>query len=201
MRLPGSWRYRATRCGSTPASAGAGSEVAGGDASQGTAAEGVQAGSAHGLHRPADGGRVGKLCGLHRELRELGYDAGYSILKGYVSPRRRCRQPAATMRFVTAPGEQAQVDWGSLSYISAGGKQRRVWVLVMTMGWSRACYVELVAARRTPSALQPPARALFLRRSCGGPAVSFGPVPIPTPHNTRSGSGFRCCAAPLGNSR
>ena len=78
----------------------------------------------------------------------MGYDAGYSILKGYVSPRRRCRQPAATMRFVTAPGEQAQVDWGSLSYISAGGKQRRVWVLVMTMGWSRACYVELVAARR-----------------------------------------------------
>ena len=25
---------------------------------------------------------------LHRELRELGYVGGYSILKGYVSPRR-----------------------------------------------------------------------------------------------------------------
>ncbi len=52
---------------------------------------------------------------LHRELRELGCDGGYSILKGYVSPRRRCRQPEAMMRFETAPGEQAQVDWGSLS--------------------------------------------------------------------------------------
>ena len=52
---------------------------------------------------------------LHRELKGLGYDGGYSILKSYVSPRRRRRQPEATMRFETAPGEQAQVDWGSLA--------------------------------------------------------------------------------------
>ena len=32
------------------------------------------------------------------------------------------------MRFETEPGEQAQVDWGSLSYIGADGKQRHVWV-------------------------------------------------------------------------
>ena len=49
---------------------------------------------------------------LHRELRARGYDGGYSILKAYVSPKRRPRQPDATMRFETAPGEQAQVDWG-----------------------------------------------------------------------------------------
>ena len=54
---------------------------------------------------------------LHRELRNLGYDGGYSILKSYVSPRRRRRQPDATVRFETAPGEQAQVDWGSLAYL------------------------------------------------------------------------------------
>ena len=52
---------------------------------------------------------------LHRELRALGYDGGYSILKSYVSPHRRRRQPDVTMRFETAPGEQAQVDWGSLA--------------------------------------------------------------------------------------
>ena len=46
--------------------------------------------------------------------------------------RPRCRrQPEAN----AAP----QVDWGSLSYIGADGKQRRVWVFVMTLGWSRAC--------------------------------------------------------------
>ena len=91
---------------------------------------------------------------LHRELTGLGYDGGYSILKGYVSPRRRCRQPEATMRFETAPGEQAPVDWGNLSYIGADGKQRRVWVFVMTMGWSRACYVELVRKADTAAFIQ-----------------------------------------------
>ena len=35
---------------------------------------------------------------LYRELRNLGYDGGYSILKSYVSPRRRRRQPDATVR-------------------------------------------------------------------------------------------------------
>ena len=62
---------------------------------------------------------------LHRELRALGYDGGYSILKSYVSPRRRRRQPDATMRFETAPGEQAQVDWGSLAYIGQDGRKHR----------------------------------------------------------------------------
>ena len=54
---------------------------------------------------------------LHQELKALGYGGGYSILKSYVSLRRRRRQPDATMRFETAPGEQAQVDWDSLAYL------------------------------------------------------------------------------------
>ena len=91
---------------------------------------------------------------LLREIRGLGYEGSYTILSEYVRPRRRCRQPEATMRFETAPGEQAQVDWGSLSYIGAGGKQRRVWVFVMTMGWSRACYVELVRKADTAAFIQ-----------------------------------------------
>ena len=32
---------------------------------------------------------------LLRELRELGYDGGYTTLKSYVHPRRRPRQPPA----------------------------------------------------------------------------------------------------------
>ena len=68
---------------------------------------------------------------LHRELGAQGYDDGYSILKSYVSPRRRRRQPDATMRFETAPGEQAQVDWGSLTYLDQNGRKHRIWVFVM----------------------------------------------------------------------
>ena len=91
---------------------------------------------------------------LHRELRARGYDGGCSILKSYVSPRRRRRQPDATMRFETAPGEQAQVDWGSLAYLDQDGRKHRVWVFVMTLGWSRACYVELVRRGDTAAFIQ-----------------------------------------------
>ena len=91
---------------------------------------------------------------LHRELKALGYDGGYSILKSYVSPRRRRRQPDATMRFETAPGEQAQVDWGSLAYLDQDGRKHRIWVFVMTLGWSRACYVELVRWADTAAFIQ-----------------------------------------------
>ena len=91
---------------------------------------------------------------LLRELRDLGYDGSNTILSEYVRPRRRRRQPEATMRFETEPGEQAQVDWGSLSYIGTDGKQRRVWVFVMTLGWSRACYVELVRKADTAAFIQ-----------------------------------------------
>ena len=103
-------------------------------------------------HRMSEG--LENCVVLHRELVARGYDGGYSILKGYVSPRRQKRQPEATMRFETGPGEQAQVDWGSLSYISEGGKRRSVWVFVMTMGYSRACYVELVRRADTAAFIQ-----------------------------------------------
>ncbi len=84
---------------------------------------------------------------LMREIRELGYRGGYTILKDYVQRRRRPRQPKATVRFETGPGEQAQVDWGSFSYVGEDGRKRRMWGFVMVLGWSRAIYVEFV--RRT----------------------------------------------------
>ena len=88
------------------------------------------------------------------ELRSQGYEGSYEILADYVRPRRRQRQLQATVRFETAPGEQAQVDWGSLAYGGADGRKHRIWVFVMVMSWSRACYVELV--RRADTAASPP---------------------------------------------
>ena len=54
----------------------------------------------------------GSNLDAYREIRELGYEGSYTIRKDYVHPRRRPRQPKATVRFETGPGEQAQVDWG-----------------------------------------------------------------------------------------
>ena len=46
------------------------------------------------------------------------------------------------------------MDWGSLAYGGADGRKHRIWVFVMVMSWSRACYVELV--RRADTAASPP---------------------------------------------
>lgn len=88
---------------------------------------------------------------LQRELQALGYEGRYTILSEYVRPRRRSRQPKATVRFDTAPGEQAQVDWGSFAFTDSDGRQRRVWAFVMVLSWSRAIYVEFVRRADTAS--------------------------------------------------
>ena len=118
---------------------------------------------------------------LYRELRARGYDGGYSILKAYVSPRRRRRQPDATMRFETAPGEQAQVEWGSLAYIGQDGRKHRIWVFVMTLGWSRACYVELVRRADTAAFIQCHVNAWA---GCPGAACTTTAVARRTPTTT-----------------
>ena len=81
---------------------------------------------------------------LLRELEKRGYDGGYSVLKQYVHPLRTLTQPKATMRFETAPGQQAQVDFGRVGYVTPEGAKRYLWVFVMVLGWSRMLYVEFV---------------------------------------------------------
>ena len=88
---------------------------------------------------------------LLREIQALGYDGGYTTLKNYVHPRRRPRQPKATVRFETAPGEQAQVDWGVVSYEGEDGRKHRMWVFVMVLGFSRAIYAEFVRRADVPT--------------------------------------------------
>ena len=91
---------------------------------------------------------------LLREIRGLGYEGSYSTVADYIRPRRRPRQPQATVRFETDPGEQAQVDWGSFAYVDEAGRKRRVWAFVMVLSWSRAIYVEFVRRADTASFIQ-----------------------------------------------
>lgn len=81
---------------------------------------------------------------LLRELRQRGYTGGYTLLKDYVQPLRQRRVPAATMRFETQPGEQAQVDFGRFQYRTPAGTLRAVWAFVYVLSWSRAVYVEFI---------------------------------------------------------
>ncbi len=91
---------------------------------------------------------------LLRELQSLGYAGSYTILREHVHLHRPRREPRATMRFETEPGEQAQVDWGSFSYVGADGRKHRLWAFVMVLGWSRAIYVEFVRRADVASFMQ-----------------------------------------------
>jgi hypothetical protein len=55
-------------------------------------------------------------------------------------------------RFETAPGEQAQVDWGTLT-VRLAGVPTKVHVLVMTLGYSRRAYAEGFLHERMPNLL------------------------------------------------
>jgi transposase len=91
---------------------------------------------------------------LLRELRQRGYGGGYTILKEFVRPLRRRPPVSGTMRFETAPGEQAQVDFGSCAYAAPIGGRRRVWAFTIVLSWSRMLYVEFVRRADTATFLR-----------------------------------------------
>src|ERR687885_2414117 len=66
---------------------------------------------------------------LLRELQARGYTGKYTVLKDFVQPLRHRPAAAAvaTMRYETAPGEQAQVDFGHCTYTTPEGTTRGIW--------------------------------------------------------------------------
>jgi transposase len=88
---------------------------------------------------------------LLRELRARGYTGGYTILKELVHPLRHRPPLPGTVRFETAPGEQAQVDFGSCLYRGIDDRMHRVWAFTMVLSWSRMLFVEFVRVADTPT--------------------------------------------------
>jgi transposase len=77
---------------------------------------------------------------LHRELQGLGFEGAYVTVQRYVRPLRTAAQPEqATMRYETAPGAQAQVDWGMLG-VWIGESKVKVHLFVMVLGYSRRIF-------------------------------------------------------------
>ena len=69
-------------------------------------------------------------------IRERGYTGGYTVLRGYIQPKRPLRASRQTVRFETKPGVQLQNDWGELWTI-VGGNRKKVHFPVNTLGYSR----------------------------------------------------------------
>lgn len=77
---------------------------------------------------------------VHRELREQGFAGSVIIVRRAVRRLREAAPPRpATVRFETAPGEQAQVDFGQVR-VWIGDTPVPVQVFVMTLGFSRRSY-------------------------------------------------------------
>jgi len=83
---------------------------------------------------------------VFQRLREQGFAGGYSIVKAYVRTVRPKRQPAF-LKLAFAPGECAQVDWGSFGSVPVGQTSRCLSFFVMVLCYSRMMYVEFTVSQ------------------------------------------------------
>ena len=83
---------------------------------------------------------------VFQRLREGGYAGGYTILADHVRQVRPAHGPAfLTLQF--APGQGAQVDWGSAGWLRVGATRRRLSFFVMVLCYSRRMFVEFALAQ------------------------------------------------------
>ena len=71
-----------------------------------------------------------------QRIRDEGYDGAYTIVKEFVRKVRPRRAPSF-LKLAFAPGECAQVDWGSYRSIRVGQTERRLSFFVMVLCFSR----------------------------------------------------------------
>jgi len=81
-----------------------------------------------------------------QRIRENGFSGGKTIVEDYV---RRVRPPKtkAYLKLVFAPGECAQVDWGSYGTVRVGSTRRRLSFFVMVLCHSRMMYIEFTVSQ------------------------------------------------------
>src|ERR1700722_3537952 len=93
---------------------------------------------------------------LWRELKERGYEGGYTAVTDYL---RELRPPATVgfeVRFETPPGEQAQVDFAQfeVEFTDEPGVRRIVWLFSMVLGYSRLIWARFVVHQDLQSVLR-----------------------------------------------
>ena len=78
---------------------------------------------------------------LYQMIRERGYTGSVSQLRRTVA-RLRPQPRTAFLRLQTFAGEQGQVDWAHFGHVQVGRARRTLSCFVMTLAYSRACYLE-----------------------------------------------------------
>ena len=81
------------------------------------------------------------IARLLREIRELGYPGGKTALGDFVREVRPPAAPLFEVRFETAPGEQAQVDFAHFKAVfdDEPGVVRVVWLFSMVLDTAATC--------------------------------------------------------------
>jgi len=86
-----------------------------------------------------------EMAAIYQCLRDQGYTGSYASVYRFIRQRERV-VPEVPVRVETAPGQEAQIDFGyaGRQMDPATGQQRKSWAFIMTLSWSRHQYVELV---------------------------------------------------------
>jgi len=99
-------------------------------------------------------GRITRLLDTHpysaqqifQRLREEGYRGGVTIVRDYVRRIRPTKLPVY-LKLHFAPGECAQIDWGSFGTVAVGNTRRRLSFFVIVLAYSRQMYVEFTVSQ------------------------------------------------------
>lgn len=83
---------------------------------------------------------------IFKFIQKEGYLGSYSLLADFVQKHKQEQVKKATIRFETAPGIQAQVDWKeNLKMVSKNGELFEVNIFLMVLGYSRMKFVKLTS--------------------------------------------------------
>lgn len=83
---------------------------------------------------------------IFKFIQKDGYTGSYSLVADFVQKHKKKQIKKATIRFETAPGLQAQVDWKeNLKMISKHGELFEVNIFLMVLGYSRTKFVKLTS--------------------------------------------------------
>lgn len=94
---------------------------------------------------------------LLEEIRPMGYQGSAVTVRRYLNSLKSATQRSrkVTVRFETAPGQQAQADWTYCGkFPGPDGKPISVYAFVMVLAWSRMTFIKFTTSMKLPELIQ-----------------------------------------------